>query len=87
MKHQYLIRLDDACPTMYKVKWQRMEDILDSNDVKPMVGVIPHNEDAKQVIDPVDTFFWDKVRVWREKGWTVAMHGYNHVYKSQMGGV
>lgn len=86
MKHQYLIRLDDACPTMNKVKWQRMEDILDSNDVKPMVGVIPHNEDAKQVIDPVDTFFWDKVRVWREKGWTVAMHGYNHVYKSQMGG-
>ena len=87
MKQQYLIRLDDACPTMNKVKWQRMEDILDRHGIRPMVGVIPHNEDPKQEIDPVNPLFWDNVNVWKEKGWAIAMHGYNHVYSSHVGGV
>lgn len=58
MKRQYLIRLDDACPTMNSRKWQRMEDILDRYDVKPMVGVIPANNDPKQMIDSPDGKFW-----------------------------
>lgn len=29
MNNKYLIRLDDACPTMDKAKWQRIFDILD----------------------------------------------------------
>lgn len=47
MNNKYLIRLDDACPTMDKAKWQRIFDILDGNGVRPMVGIIPHNEDSK----------------------------------------
>lgn len=82
---QYLIRLDDACPYMDTKKWQRMEDILDRYRVKPLVGVIPHNEDPKQQIDPEDDTFWDKVLAWEKKGWVIAMHGYNHCYSSNRG--
>lgn len=82
---KYLIRLDDACPTMDSSKWQRMEEILDRYEVKPMVGVIPHNEDSNQEIDQEDKYFWVKVKLWEAKSWTIALHGYNHCYTSNDG--
>ena len=85
MKIHYLIRLDDACPTMDHAKWQHMEDILDKYGIKPMVGVIPHNEDTMQQIDTPDDGFWRKVKAWEKKGWTIALHGYNHCYISNEG--
>jgi len=84
---QYLIRLDDACPTMNHEKWGRMESLLDKYGVKPMVGIIPHNEDSKQLIDPEDNSFWSSVHFWEQKGWTIALHGYNHVYSTKEGGL
>lgn len=83
--NKYLIRLDDACPTMDASKWQRMGDILDKYGVKPMVGVIPHNEDPIQQIDAEDSEFWNKVHLWESKGWAIALHGYNHCYTSDKG--
>lgn len=85
MRRQYLIRLDDACPTMDRAKWQRMEDILDNYGIKPMAGVIPHNEDTMQQVDPVDETFWEKVKDWEKKGWSIALHGFSHCYISQEG--
>ena len=85
MKNQYLIRLDDACPTMDTAKWQRMEDMLDRYGVRPMVGVIPANSDPKQKIDPEDTTFWTKVKSWVNKGWAIALHGCDHCFISSDG--
>lgn len=82
---RYLLRLDDACPTMHQERWVRIESILDYYSISPMVGIIPHNEDSQQKIFPVDYSFWDKVRKWRSKGWTIALHGYNHCYDSSGG--
>ena len=78
---KYLIRLDDACPYMDKVKWQRMEDILDKYGVKPLVGIIPANTDPETMIEPEDAGFWEKVHSWDGKGWCIALHGYNHLHK------
>lgn len=85
MNNKYLIRLDDACPTMDGVKWQRMFDILDRYGVRPMVGIIPHNEDPKQEIDAPDVEFWYKAKLWQQKGYAIALHGYNHCYISDEG--
>lgn len=85
MNKKYLIRLDDACPTMDAKKWQRIESILDTCDVRPMVGIIPANEDPKQQIDVADSEFWAKVKTWERKGWTIALHGYNHCFISDAG--
>lgn len=82
---KYLIRLDDACPTMDAKKWQRIEEILDSCKVRPMVGVIPANKDSKQQIDDADTEFWTKVKNWEKKGWAIALHGYDHCFISDAG--
>lgn len=85
MANNYLIRLDDACPTMYGANWQRMFDILDCYGVRPMVGIIPHNEDPKQEIDATDVEFWNKAKIWQQKGYAIALHGYNHCYISNKG--
>lgn len=86
-KTKFLIRLDDACPYMDSKKWQRMEDILDRYGVKPLVGIIPSNEDFETIIDSEDKDFWMKVQGWKDKGWTLALHGYKHVCTTHTGGL
>lgn len=85
MKNRYLIRLDDACPYMDINKWQRMEDILDRYGVKPMVGIIPANADPNTMVESENPLFWDKAKEWQDKGWAIALHGYDHCYISNKG--
>lgn len=82
---KYLIRLDDACPTMNLDNWLRIEKILDETNVNPMVGIIPANKDSEQQISTTDPNFWDKVKEWENKGWAIAMHGYDHNFISDKG--
>lgn len=82
---KYLIRLDDACPSMDHAKWKRIFNILDKYGVRPMVGVIPNNNDHTQEIDAVDCCFWDRVNEWKAKGYVIALHGYDHCYISNDG--
>ena len=79
MSARYLIRLDDACHTMHRRRWQQIEQVLDSHGVRPIVAVTPDNRDPKLSVDPPDPAFWERVRSWSVKGWTVGMHGYTHL--------
>ncbi len=83
----YLLRLDDACPTMHSERWKRIENLLDSYGIKPMVGIIPNNEDPDQNISTNNEYFWELAKKWDAKGWAIALHGYNHCCKSQCGGL
>lgn len=84
---KYILRLDDACEKMDIEKWDRMEQLLDKYGVKPLVGVIPHCEDPMMDNYPIDSNFWSKVNNWISKDWSIAMHGYNHVYSTECGGI
>lgn len=84
---KYLIRLDDACPTMHRERWQRMENLLDSYGVRPMAGVIANNADPDQLCSEADANFWEKVETWNAKGWAIAMHGDDHRLSSECGGI
>lgn len=85
MRNKYLIRLDDACPTMNHKKWNKMLSILEKYGIRPMIGIIPNNEDPKQKIDAPDANFWYKAKQWQKKGYAIALHGYNHCYISNEG--
>ena len=87
MKQLYLIRLDDACPTMDREKWRIMEDILDKYGIKPMVGIIPDCHDVEMKRDSFDIYFWQKAITWQEKGWAIALHGYDHCYVTKIEGI
>jgi len=76
---RYLIRLDDASATMHRERWAQFEAVLDRHAVKPIVAVIPDNRDPTLTFAGAETGFWERVRAWIAKDWTVGMHGYTHV--------
>ncbi len=83
----YLLRLDDASEYMDTNKWTRMEKLLDKYGVKPIFGIIPHNEDPQLITYEKNPAFWDWVRQKIADGWTPAMHGYNHCFETKEGGI
>lgn len=83
----YIIRLDDASNYMNHENWNRMEKLLDKYNIKPIVGIIPNNKDINFLKYNNDKNFWKKAVLWQEKKWTIAMHGYEHLYSTQDGGI
>lgn len=84
----YLLRLDDASEYMDIDKWNRIEKILDKHSVCPIVGIIPNNKDKDLVSKyEFNPDFWKKAKAWEIKGWTIALHGYTHVYLTDSGGI
>ena len=43
VRTEYIVRLDDACPTMDAPRWSEVESLLVRHDVKPIVAVVPAN--------------------------------------------
>ena len=84
---KYIIRLDDASEFRDVEKWNRIEEIFDRYGIKPLVGVIPNNKDEKLTAYEKDEKFWERVHSWIEKGWVIALHGYDHVYLTKDGGI
>jgi predicted deacetylase len=84
---RYLLRLDDASPTMNRTKWHKIETILEQYHIKPMIGIIPNNEDINLNYASYDSDFTKKMLAWKKKGWTLALHGYNHQYESNDSGI
>jgi len=77
----YLIRLDDACSSSDFSKWRAVEDVLDSLNIKPIVATIPDNQDPTLNYSNNDSSqLWNLVRNWQDKGWSIAMHGYQHKF-------
>ena len=87
MRAQYLVRIDDICPTMNWSAWKRIESILVQWGIKPLLAVIPDNQDDQLKVSPPDSSFWDQVRTWRDRGWTIGMHGYQHHYTTRDSGI
>jgi predicted deacetylase len=83
----YLIRFDDICPTMRWDTWDALEAHLDLLGLSPILAVVPDNRDPKLVAGPPRADFWERVRRWQAKGWTIAMHGYQHRYVTREAGI
>jgi predicted deacetylase len=79
-KTHYLVRFDDICPTMNWTAWEGIEAHLIRLNVHPILAVVPDNRDPHLMVEPARADFWEKVRHWQALGWTIALHGYQHVY-------
>ena len=87
MKKMLTFRLDDIAPGLKRDNFKRIEEIFDEFDIKPMIGVVPQNEDSNLSVDDIDDGFWDDIRRLQDKGWIIAQHGYRHVYSNECGGL
>ena len=75
-----LIRLDDIAENMNWDLMEKIELLFEKHSIKPVLGVIPTNKDDELLSWPKKDDFWKQVRIWKDKGWEIAMHGYTHVY-------
>jgi hypothetical protein len=83
----FILRFDDICPTMRWDIWAEIEQALVSSGVKPMLAIVPDNQDPVLQPSPAVEDFWDRARYWQELGWTIALHGYQHLYVAKEGGL
>lgn len=87
MTRKILVRFDDICPTMDFANFNEAVNLMDKYGIKPLIGVIPECKDKDLEIEPAHADFWDYVKSLQAKGYTVAMHGVNHVFCSQHRGI
>ena len=85
------VRLDDITSDMDWERFLRFKALLDEYQIKPLIGVVPDNQDdnliTKPKSDKAPADFWTDVKELQEEGWIVAMHGYRHIYATSKGGM
>src|SRR5262245_35921357 len=60
--------------------WQDVEKILVDANIKPLLAVVPSNLDPQLNVGASEARFWDIVRSWQAREWTIGLHGYQHLY-------
>lgn len=84
---RYLIRLDDACPTDKIVIWDALESMFDKYNIKPLISVIPQCKDKSISYTHENEAFWERIRRYQGKGYSIGMHGFNHVFTTKCKGL
>jgi len=67
--------------------WSEIEAALIARRLKPILAVVPDNQDPLLKVDPPVEDFWARVRAWQARGWTIALHGYQHKYVTRHPGM
>ncbi len=75
---QYLLRFDDLCPTMAQDRWQRFLPLIEEFHLRPILAVIPDNQDPELNFSAPDPDFWARMRAMEAAGATIALHGFHH---------
>ncbi len=81
------IRMDDITPDMDWDKFGRFKAVLDEGGIRPLIGVVPKTQDKKLHICEDREDFWEWLGGLQRDGWHIAMHGLNHVYRTDRGGL
>jgi predicted deacetylase len=87
MSSKFIIRFDDIAPCMAWSKFSGFDALARELDIPLLVGVVPHCLDPNLAREPARADFWDVVRGWVNRGWTVAQHGYTHQYVTNVTGI
>lgn len=80
---QYLLRIDDLCPTVSAEGWARLRALIEEFSLKPILAVVPDNQDPELRVSAPDAGFWEEMRSLEAKGAAVGLHGYRHVCASR----
>jgi len=65
-----------------------LKEIFTKHNIKPIIGVIPNNEDEELLKLPKCAFnFWEEIRSLHQQGWSIVLHGFNHKYITNNPGI
>ncbi len=79
---QYLLRFDDLCPTISRSNWERFLPLIEEFRLRPILAVIPDNQDPDLMLSDPDPEFWNRMRAMEADGATIAVHGFQHLCDS-----
>ena len=75
---QYLLRIDDLCPTVCAQRWQQFQSLIEEFRLHPILAIVPDNQDSELQVSPPDPAFWDCMRALEVAGAAIGLHGYHH---------
>lgn len=87
MSSKFILRFDDITPNMAWSKFSAFDALASELDIPLLVGVVPHSLDPDLAKESERSDFWDVVRGWVDRGWTIAQHGYTHQYVTKASGI
>lgn len=80
------IRMDDITPDMDWAKFLRFKELCDRYQVRPLIGIVPENQDPMLKMDESREDYWDYLLTLQKEGWVLAQHGATHVYQTKKKG-
>ena len=80
------IRMDDITPDMDWAKFLRFKELCDLYQVKPLIGVVPANQDTMLQIEEPRANYWEYLYTLQSEGWCIAQHGCTHIYNTHKKG-
>lgn len=76
---QYLLRIDDVCPTVSAERWAKLQSLIEEFSLQPILAVVPDNQDPELRVSPPDPDFWCRMRAFEATGAAIGLHGYRHL--------
>jgi predicted deacetylase len=76
---QYLLRIDDLCPTVSAERWAQFRALIEEFGLKPILAVVPDNQDPELKVSVPDPAFWERMSDLETGGAAIGLHGYRHV--------
>jgi predicted deacetylase len=67
--------------------WDELETFLCHEGIQPVLAVVPDNQDNDLRISPGNPDFWSRAREWQARGWTIGMHGWQHLFVTTDSGI
>jgi hypothetical protein len=64
---------------MDEAHWRRFVPILRRFGIRPILAVVPDNQDPDLRHSPPDPGFWGEMRAMQAAGATIGLHGYQHL--------
>jgi predicted deacetylase len=80
---QYLLRIDDLCPTVSFERWQRFQSLIEEFSLQPILAIVPDNQDPELEVSLPDPAFWEGMRALQASGAAIGLHGYQHLCVSR----
>ena len=87
MTQKLMVRFDDITEDMNWDLFYQTLNLLKEYGIKPLLGVVPDNQDANLKIGKQKENFYEIIRELQNDGYIIAMHGYYHLYETNDAGI
>lgn len=87
MCNKIAVRMDDITPDMNWDNFRFFQRLFQEAGITPLLGIVPDNQDPKLSCGGAREDFYEVMKQLKDEGYSLAMHGFRHVYSTRKGGL